>query len=330
MKIYVYEVRGDEIPYMKQAEKDFGVELVMNKDKPTLDNAHEVEGCAGVTILGYGDINAELLDIWSSLGVRYLSTRTIGYNHIDVEYADKLGIKVCNANYPPTGVAEFAVMLILMVLRNYKQALWRGQVNDFSLTGLQGREVNDLTIGIMGTGRIGYSVMKSLSGFGCKLLAYDKYENDKVKELAEYVDIDTFYKECDIISLHMPLTQETYHTVNDETIAKMKDGVIIINCARGELAENEALIKGIESGKIGGLGLDVVEGEEGITHVDHRVNILSNRNMAYLRQFKNVIMTQHMAFYTDKAVASMVKCGIQGIVEMDQTGTCSTLIRTVK
>ena len=117
-------------------------------------------------------------------------------------------------------------MMILMCLRQYKQALWRGQVNDFSLQGLQGRDMNELTIGVMGTGRIGLQVLKNLSGFGCRLLAYDVYKNPEAEKFATYVDQDTIYKECDVISLHMPLFDSTYHIINHETIAKMKDGVI--------------------------------------------------------------------------------------------------------
>ena len=194
-----------------------------------------------------------------------------------------------------------------MCLRQYKQALWRGQVNDFSLQGLQGRDMNELTIGVMGTGRIGLQVLKNLSGFGCRLLAYDVYKNPEVEKLATYVDQDTIYKECDVISLHMPLFDSTYHIINHETIAKMKDGVILINCARGGLTDIDALVDGVESEKIGALGMDTVEGEEGIVHEDRRTDIISNRNWFYLHQFRNVIMTQHMAFYTKEAVDSIVR-----------------------
>ncbi len=327
MKIFAYEVREDEEAFFEKMQQEMKVDLTVSREVPSPQTAALAKGCEGVTILGQGNINEEVLGIWKEAGVRFLSTRTMGFNHIDLKAAQKAGIQVCNANYPPTGVADFTVMLMLMCLRNYKPAMWRGQVNDFSLKGLQGREMKDMTIGIMGTGRIGYAVMKNLSGFGCRLLAYDLYENEKVKEFAAYVDLDTFYRECDMISLHMPLMESTYHLVNKESISKMKDGVIIINCARGELADMESLIEGIESGKIGALGLDVVEGEEGITHVDHRIDILSNRNMAYLRQFRNVVMTQHMAFYTDAAVESMVRCGVEGLVSMKETGTCATELK---
>ena len=296
----------------------------MHSEVPTLENADWAEGCEGVTTLGQGSLNPELLDRYKALGVKFISTRTIGYNHIDLEHAGKIGLKVCNALYAPNGVADFTVMMMLMCLRHYKQALWRGQVNDFSLHGLQGREMKDLTVGIMGTGRIGCQVLKNLSGFGCRLLAYDVRENPEARELAEYTDLETLYRTCDIISLHMPLLPSTWHIIDKESIAKMKDGVILINCARGELVDIEALVEGVESEKIGALGMDTVEGDEGIIHEDHRVDILSNRNWFYLHQFRNVIMTQHMAFYTDAAVSSMVRCGVQGILDMASKGTCET------
>ena len=266
------------------------------------------EGCDGISILGQGRIDALFLEALAKLNVHYISTRTIGYNHIDLEHAEKLGIHVCNASYAPNGVADFTIMMMLMCLRQYKQALWRGQVNDFSLSGLMGREMKDLTVGVMGTGRIGAQVRK----------------NPAVTPPAIYVDLDTLYAESDIITLHMPLFDSTREIINRESIGKMKKGVVLINCARGELADMEALIEGIESEHIGALGIDTAEGEEKIIHQDHKTDILADRNWFYLHQFRNVIMTQHMAFYTDAAVESMVKCGILGIYQMITAGTCDT------
>lgn len=327
MKICAYEVRDDERESFLAIAHQTGVEVSLHAEVPSKETAELAHGCEGVTILGQGDINAALLDRWADMGVKYLSTRTIGFNHIDLDHAAARGIQVCNASYPPSGVADFTLMLMLMCLRNYKQALWRGQVNDFSLMGLEGRELGDLTVGVMGTGRIGQAVIQRLRGFGCKILAFDPYPSEKVREYAEYVNMDELYARSDVITLHMPLIDSTHHMINKESLSKMKDGVVIINCARGELADVDALIKGIERGKIGALGLDVVEFEEGITHVDHRIDILSNRHMAYLRQFRNVVMTPHMAFYTDTAVYSMVRYGVQGLVEMQQTGTCPTELK---
>lgn len=326
MKIYAYEVRGDETLDFDYLSNKYDISLTYSSEILTMDNVEQVSGYDGVTILGQTICNSVLLDALKDRGVKFLSTRTIGYDHIDVAYAKEIGIKVCNANYEPTAVADFTLMLILMSLRKYKMALWRGQVNDYSLMGLQGREIKDLTIGIMGTGRIGVTLMQYLSAFGCKILAYDVYENEKAKQLAEYVDIDTLYKECDLISLHMPYFESTKYIINEDSIAKMKDGVILINCARGELMNNNALISNIENGKIGALAMDCLENEQGIYHFDRRTDILCNREMAYLRQFPNVIMTQHMAFYTDAAVSSMVTCGIEGLYQMYKNDTCDTMI----
>ncbi len=324
MRIAAFEVRPDEKKDFQEISAALGVEVVLHPEAADMTNVNLVEGCEGVSTLGMCRLNRELLDAWKAAGVRYISTRTIGYNHIDLEYAKKIGIRVCNAAYEPHGVADFTIMMILMSLRNYKQAFWRGKVNDFSLAGLQGREMKDLTIGVMGTGKIGTQVIRELTGFGCRILAYDVRENEAVKAYAEYVDLDTLYAESDVITLHMPLLPSTQYIINDESIAKMKDGVVLINCARGGLCNIESLITGIETEKIGALGMDTVEGEEDIIHADHRIDILANRNWFYLHQFRNVIMTQHMAFYTDAAVKSMVECGVAGIWQMAHGQACAT------
>lgn len=324
MKICAYEVREDEKKDFARMAGKLHVDIELHSEVPGPKTASLARGCEGVTILGMGAIDKELLDAWKSMGVACVSTRTVGVNHIDIAYAREIGIQVCNAAYPPSGVAEFTIMLMLMCLRNYKQSLWRGQVNDFSLKGLQGRELGNLTVGVIGTGKIGAEVIRYLQGFGCRILAYDMYPNESLKDSVTYMTLDELYAQADMITLHTPLFDSTYHMINHESLEKMKDGVVLINCARGELMDIQTLIDGIESGKIGALGLDVVEGENGITHEDHRIDILSNQQMAYLRQFRNVTMTPHMAFYTDVAVSHMVECGVAGLVEMSETGTCPT------
>ena len=324
MKLYLFEVREDERAIIEQVAKELSMEIACSGDVPAVENADRVAGFDAVSVLGQGVINAGLLEKYAALGVKYLSTRTTGYNHIDLAAAKELGISICNADYPPNGVADFTVMLILMCLRHYKQAMWRGYVNDFSLQGLQGRDLSSLTVGVLGTGRIGTQVLKNLSGFGCRLLAYNRRETEEAAQYAQFVDMDTIFRESDVITLHLPLTPETNHLINAETIARMKDGVILVNCARGELTDIDALVDGIESLKIGALGMDTIEGEEGIIHLDHRTDILANRNMFYLHQFRNVIMTQHMAFYTRQAVASMVRCAIESVVSLAESGDYRT------
>lgn len=326
MKILAFEVRDDEKPYFEKYAAKYQCEITCVTDALNFDNLSIVQGYDGVSILSKSYMTADLEDGLKELGVTCCATRTIGYNHIDVSHAHEIGLKIANSNYPPTGVAEYTVMLILMSLRHYKQAMWRGHVNDYSLSGLQGRELNELTVGVIGTGKIGQCVIKNISNFGCKILAYDMYENDAVKKYAQYTDLDTIINSCDIISLHTPLLESTHHLINEERIAQMKDGVVLINCARGELMDIDALIRGIESQKIGALALDVIEGEDGIYHEDKRSEIISNQKIAYLRQFPNVIMTQHMAFYTNTAVENMVRCSIESIHDFIKKGTCETSI----
>ncbi|WP_297100103.1 D-isomer specific 2-hydroxyacid dehydrogenase family protein [uncultured Draconibacterium sp.] len=321
VQITAYEVRDDEKKLIEKFEKELAIKIVSTKRALSEGTLHLAEGSNAITTLGQSQLNASMLEKLQVIKIKCISTRTIGYNHIDVKAAEKLGIKVCNATYDPNGVADYSVMLILMLLRRYKQAMFRANVNDYSLEGLQGREMKDLTIGVVGTGNIGSHVIENLSGFGCRILAYNKSINPKAAEKATYVSLDELYEQSDIISFHLPLTDSTYKMVNRSTLAQMKNGVMLINTARGELMDFEDIIEGIENHKIGALGLDVFENEHGIYHHDRRNDIISNKDMAYIRQFPNVIMTQHIAFYTDTAVESMVSSALNGIIEVLTTGS---------
>lgn len=319
MKIYAFDVRDDERQYFEQLKKEKGLDIQLRTDSLTMDTIPFLEENSAVTILGmekYGEAEMKAL---AAKKIYYLSTRTIGYDHIDLEAAKKYGIHVANAAYGPESVADYTIMMILLCLRPYKQALWRMQVNDFSLGGLIGREIHDLTIGVIGTGRIGSTVIRELSGFGCKIIAYDKYPKEEVKKYAAYVDtLDELYKEADVITIHTVLNDSTYHMIDGNAIAKMKDGVVLVNCARGPLMDMSALIAGIESEKIGALGLDTVENEQSYVHQNRKTDIFSDRDIAYLKQFKNAIYTQHMAFYTEEAVRSMVEASVLSLVDMNQ------------
>ena len=312
MKVTVYNCREfDEKEMFKKYSEELGMELVLCPDAPDMENIALAKGCECVDIIT-SKMTRELLEGLAANGVRYLVTRTIGYDHIDVDAAKELGITVANAPYGPHGVADYAVMLILMSIRKMKRIIERTNIQDYSLKGIQGRELKDLTVGIIGTGRIGRTVIQNLSGFGCRLLAYDLYENDDVKQYAEYVTLDEMWQQADVITLHAPLTDDNHHMIGRETIAKMKDGVVIVNTARGGLIDSEALIEGIESGKIGAAGLDVVENEFGLYYYDRKSDVLNNRELAILRGFPNVTVTHHMAFYTDECVKTVVRDSLMG------------------
>lgn len=330
MKIFAYEVRPDEQLELRRQADLLGIELHITEEVPALENAHLANGCDGMSMLGQGRLDGVLLEELKRQGVRYLSTRTLGYDHIDLGKARELGLRVCNSRYAPNGVADFAVMLMLMCLRRYNQALQKGDKKDFSLKGLQGKEMKDITVGLIGTGRIGAQVAKNLPGFGCRILAHDLTENASLANIVTYVEKETLFSEADIVSLHMPLLASNYHMINKETIGKMRDGAILINCSRGELVDSDALLEALEQGKISAAGLDTCEDEVGIIHCDLRGSELPENRWTRLRRHPNVVLTPHMAFYTEAAVASMVECGIRGIWEMANGIPCATEITGVQ
>ena len=274
-----------------------------------MDNLEKAKGYDVVNIITTV-INKEMIDKWHELGVKCIATRTIGFDHIDCAYAKEKGMGVIHITYSPATVADYTIMLMLMGCRKIQYIMQRAQIQDYTLQGKIGRELPGMTVGIIGTGKIGKTVIKYLSGFGCKILAYDIYESDEVRQYAQYTDLDTIYRECDIISLHAPATDDNYHMINHEVMDKMKQGVILINCARGSLVDTQALIDGIESGKVGFAGLDVVEHESGLYYFNRMGEPLNNPQLAILRSYSNVVVTPHTAFYTQEAVSDMVENSI--------------------
>ena len=313
MKVTVYSCRNfDEKELFEKYGKELGIELVLCADAPDKENAVLAKGSECIDILTT-KMPEDLLKVFAGYGVKYISTRTIGYDHIDVKAARELGMTVANAPYGPCGVADYAVMLILMTIRKMKRIMERTNIQDYTLKGIQGKELKDLTVGVIGTGRIGRTVLKNLSGFGCRRIAYDLHESEEVKESGvSYVTLEGMWQQADVITLHAPLTDDNHHMINEEAISKMKDGVMIINTARGGLIDSQALISGIESGKISGAGLDVVENEFDLYYYDRKSDILNNRELAVLRSFPNVTVSHHMAFYTDECVNTVVKDSLLG------------------
>jgi len=311
MKLFVYSYRTfDEDVYFREFSKEYGVELGICHQGPSMENAHLAEGYDYISILT-SKINAALVSRFRELGVKMISTRTIGYDHIDLDAARACGMKVSNVTYSPECVADYTMLLILMSIQKMKRILQRAELNDFSLPGIQGGELHNFTVGVIGTGKIGQAVIRDLSGFGCKIYAYDVYRSESVKEYADYVEnVQEIYQKCDLITLHMPLFESNFHMIDEKAMAQMKDGVVLINTARGGLIDTKALIKGLETGKVGAAGLDVIEDEFGLYYKDLKSKCLSKHDLCILRSFPNVVVTPHMAFYTDQAVSDMVKNSI--------------------
>ena len=293
----------------------YGVDITCYNHPLNEDNYELTKGFEAVSIVGGSPLQKDLLDKLASVGVKYISTRSIGYDHIDVNYAKSLGMRVANNAYSPSSVGDFAVTLMLMLTRKLPLMLSKSVSGDHSMNGVKGVEMHNLTIGIIGGGKIGRVVAKRCYGFDSKVLIYDKYENEDTKKIASYVDLDTLLKESDIISVHVPYNQDTHHLIDETAINKMKDGVYIINTARGELISNQALIKGLLSGKIQGAGLDVMEQEQAMFRNTTCGKIFDRDDYYILRGLDNVILTPHKAFLTDEATNGMVENSITSLID---------------
>lgn len=246
--------------------------------------------------------NATLLAL-SRAGVRYISTRSVGYNHLDVSYARSVGINVGNVTYSPDSVADFTLMLMLMLVRDARSIISRADAHDYRLNDVRGRELRDLTVGVVGTGRIGTAVSARLRGFGSRVLAH----GGRVEGPTDRVPLDELLRQSDIVTLHTPLTAETHHLLSRERLERTKRGAIIVNSGRGSLLDTEALVQALESGRLGGAALDVVEGEEGIFYADRRNDSVDHTLLPRLQKLPNVLISPHTAYYTDHALRDTVE-----------------------
>ena len=313
MKVFIYGYRKEEKSFFEDCKKKYGLEMATCEQRPTMENAALAKGYPCICVLST-PMPEELIRKFYDLGVRFISTRTVGYDHIDLQAAKKIGMHIGNATYASESVADYTIMLILMALRKMKLIMKSAEIQDYSFDGVQGRNLKNKTLGVIGTGNIGQTLIRHIAGFECDILAYAPHPKEAIKDYVIYVDLDTLFKQSDIITLHVPLTDMNYHMINKETISKMKDGVVIINTSRGGLIDNDALITGIESGKISGAALDVVEGETGIYYNNRKADVLKQHQMAILNAFPNVIMSPHMAFLTDDSNRDMVYHSMESCV----------------
>jgi D-specific alpha-keto acid dehydrogenase len=303
MGITIYGCEQDEAVLFREMAPRFGV-------MPTIIEAAvseaNIELALGNRCISIGHkakiINSALLAL-SQLGVTYISTRSIGYNHINVKYAESVGIAVENVAYSPDSVADYTLMQMLMAVRNAKSIIRHTDIHDYRLNDVRGKELRDLTIGVIGTGRIGAAVMDRLQGFGCRILAYDSCP----KAAADYVPLDELLQLSDIVTLHTPLNADTHHLLSRQRIEQMKHGAFIINTGRGSLLDTEALISALESGRLGGAALDVLEGEEGIFYADCRNKAIESKPLLRLQEMPNVFISPHTAYYTDHSLSDTVE-----------------------
>lgn len=282
------------------------------------------KGYDGICAFVSADVGAKTLEVLHDCGVKVVLMRCAGFNNVDVEKAKELGIIVKRVpGYSPESVAELAMGLALAVNRRLYKAYNKVRENDYTLKGLRGVNFYGKTAGIVGTGKIGAAMCRICRGFGMRVIAYDVYQNPALKDFVEYVTMDELLAQSDLISLHCPLMDSTYHMINLETIKKMKDGVILVNTSRGALVNTQELIEGIRLKKFLGVGLDVYEEETGNVYEDRSDEIMMHSVTARLLAFPNVMITSHQGFYTKEALEAIAETTLQNMMdakEGKQTG----------
>ena len=274
------------------------------------------KGCQAICIFVNDKTDAIVLQKLSEIGIKNIALRSAGFNHVDLDEAKKLGFKLARVpEYSPFSVSEHAVSLMMALNRKLIQAHNRINQLNFSLDGLVGFDMNQKTVGIVGTGKIGRQTARILNGFGCKILAFDLKENEelKLKYDVTYVDLKTLLTTSDIISLHIPLVPKTQHIIDKKSINLMKKGVMIINTSRGGLINTVDVIEGIKSEKIGYFGMDVYENEAGLFFENHSQTILQDDVFARLMTFQNVLITSHQAFLTETSLKNIAETTINNL-----------------
>jgi D-lactate dehydrogenase len=289
-------------------------------------------GFEAVCVFVNDDLGAETLEILAKEGTKLIALRCTGFNNVDLDAAAKLGMKVVRVtSYSPYSVAEHAVGLILMLNRKLYRAYNRVREDNFSLDGLLGFDLRDRTVGIVGTGKIGQIFAQIMAGFGCHLLGYDAYPNANFEKIgdAKYVSLEEIWQRSDIISLHCPLLPETQNMVNQDAIAQMKAGVMLINTSRGKLVDTKAVIEGIKTGKIGYVGIDVYEEEEHLFFEDLSDTIIQDDTFQLLQSFSNVVITAHQAFFTENALKDISRTTIANLTEFEQGKPLENEVKSV-
>ena len=313
MKVLMFGTRSyDKQSFEQIADQYPEVQMSYTETNLTPLTATLAQGYDAVCAFVNADVSAMTLEVLRGLGVGLVLMRCAGFDAVNVDFAKQVGMKVTRVPaYSPEAIAEHAMGLAMCANRRIHKGYIRVRENDFSLDGLVGHTLHGKTAGIIGTGRIGAALCRICKGFGMTVIGSDLYPNQKLVDeehvVDEYVDYDELYARADLISLHAFLNKESYHMINDDSIAKMKDGVIFVNTGRGALVDTEALIRGIRSGKIGAAGLDVYEEENANVYQDRQDQIMMHSVTARLCSFPNVVMTSHQAFFTYEALGQIAE-----------------------
>lgn len=328
MKVAVFSTKSYDRAFLEAANADRTHELVFFEPRLNLETSVLAAGFPAACVFVSDLLDAKTLKAIAQQGVRLLALRSAGYNHVDLAAAAELNLTLLRVPaYSPYAVAEHAVAMMLSLNRRIHRAYNRVREGNFALDGLLGFDLHGKTVGIIGTGKIGAITARILHGFGCRLLGYDVFPNPDCKAIEmEYVALPELFGTSDIVSLHCPMTAETYHLIDRDAIEQMKPGIMLINTSRGQLIDTKAVTEGLKSGKIGYLGLDVYERETDLFFEDLSNEVIQDDVFQRLLAFPNVLITGHQAFFTEEALQNIAETTIANITEFERGDPCKNQI----
>ena len=321
MKIALFSTQPYDRQYFDQANAAFGHEITYfeTRLKPQAEALKLAEGFEAVCVFVNDKLDAASLEYLAARGLRVLALRCAGFNNVDLEACEALGIAVVRVPaYSPHAVAEHALALILTLNRKTHKAYNRVREGNFSLVRMDGFDLNGKTVGVIGTGKIGQVFCQIMLGLGCRVLAVDRYPSEALQAAGvEYVEQNALFSQSDIVSLHCPLTPETHHLINAETLSLMKPGAMLINTSRGGLVDTQAVIESLKHSHLGYLGLDVYEQEEKLFFRDLSEMVIPDDTIARLMSFPNVLITAHQAFFTKNALTQIANTTLQNVADAE-------------
>ena len=335
MKVLFYGVRDVEVPLFHELNKKFGYEIELIPDYlNSKETAEKAKGFECVVLRGNCFATKEVLDMYKSYGVKYLFTRTVGTNHIDVKYAKEIGLKLAYVPfYSPNAIAELAVSLAMSLLRSLPYTAEKFKNRDFTVDAqMFSKEIRNCTVGVVGLGRIGFTAAKLFKGLGANVLGYDMFPKTGVEDIVTQVSMDELIANSDIITLHAPFIKENGKIVTKEFLAKMKKGSILVNTARGELMDLTAVIEALESGHLAGAGIDTIEGEvnyffKNVSDKEAKFKLDFPEFNRLLDLYPRVLVTPHVGSYTDEAASNMIETSFDNLKEYLDTGACKNDIK---
>ena len=324
MKVAFFDTKPYDRPGFEKIGNEHGIEYKFYETKLNEDTADLAAGADAVCVFVNDTVNKGVIDRLCELGVKTVALRCAGFNNVDLKHAFRKIRVVRVPAYSPYAVAEHAMAMLLTSVRRIHKAFIRTKDYNFSLAGMTGFDLHGKTVGVIGTGRIGRVFIDICRGFGMKVLAYDKFPAEGLDngDSVRYVEPDELFRKSDILSLHCPLTDETHHLINSDTLEKCKKGVVIINTSRGALVDAEALLQGIKSRKVGAACLDVYEEESDLFFEDNSGHILDDDTLARLISMPNVIVTSHQAFLTEEALHNIAETTVSNLIGIEHDSYC--------